>query len=395
MAKLLDGLTVIDFTHALSGPFCTATLADLGCRVIKIEAPGAGDGFRRLGPFINGSSAYFSGVNRGKESLTVNLKHPEGIQIIEALVQKADIVVENYRPGVMKSFGLTYERLSTVNPRIVYLSVSGFGQEGPYSHLGAFDIVVQAMSGIMSVTGKEDGEPTRVGVSVGDLIPALYGVSSILAALYRREQTGKGCYIDLSMLDCLVSVAENAIARYWATGEVPGPIGNRHPVITPFSTYTASDGYIVIAVGGDAQWRDMCEAVARPDLSCHADYETNELRTKNVKQVTELLNEVFSGKTVAEWLKVLQEAEVPCAKVNTIKDVFHDPHIRYRNMIQGIQQPLMGLQEVPGTPIKARGFDDSINKPSPELGEHTEKVLRELLALPEEEINRLFVEGIV
>ncbi len=395
MTKLLDGLFVLDFTHALSGPFCTGTLADLGCRVIKIEAPGAGDGFRRLGPFVNGSSAYFSGVNRGKESLTVNLKHPDGIRIIEALVQKADIVVENFRPGVMKSFGLAYEHLSSINPGIVYLSISGFGQEGPYSHLGAFDIVVQAMSGIMSVTGVEDGGPTRVGVSVGDLIPALYGVASILAGLHQKERTGRGCYIDLGMLDCLVAVAENAIARYWATGDVPGPIGNRHPVITPFSTYTASDGYIVIAVGGDAQWRDMCQTVGRPDLAYHPDYETNELRTQNVKQLTALLDEIFYEKTVAEWLEALQEAEVPCAKVNTIKDVFYDPHIRYRNMIVGVQHPIMGTQEVPGTPIKAKGFDDSISRPSPELGEHTNRVLKELLAIPEEEINRLFVEGVI
>lgn len=395
MAKLLDDLTVLDFTWALSGPFCTATLADLGCRVIKIEAPGAGDGFRRLGPFVNGNSAYFSGVNRGKESVTINLKHPDGKRLVEELAQKADVVVENFRPGVMKSFGLTYERLSKINPRIVYLSISGFGQEGPYSHLGAFDIVVQAASGIMSVTGEEGGGPTRVGVSVGDLIPALYGVSSILAGLHHREKTGKGCYIDLGMMDCLVAVAENAIARYWATGEVPGPIGNRHPVITPFSTYTASDGHIVIAVGGDPQWRDLCEAMGRPDLAHHPEFETNELRTQNVKKLTELLNGILVNKSVAEWLEAFQRAEVPCAKVNSIADVFNDPHVRYRNMIVGVEQPEMGVQDLPGTPIKARGFDDSITKPSPVLGQQTEAVLKELLGRSEEEVNRLYVEGVI
>lgn len=395
MAKLLDGLTVLDFTWALSGPFCTATLADMGCRVVKIEAPGVGDGFRRLGPFVNGNSAYFSGVNRGKESLTINLKHPDGKRLVELLTEKADVVVENFRPGIMKSFGLTYDHLSKINPRIVYLSISGFGQRGPYSHLGAFDIVVQAMSGIMSVTGEEGGGPTRVGVSVGDLIPALYGVSSILAGLHHRERTGQGCYIDLGMLDCLVAVAENAIARYWATGEAPGPIGNRHPVITPFSTYTASDGHIVIAVGGDAQWRDLCEAMGRPDLAHDPEFETNELRTQNVKNLTEVLNSILVSRSVSEWLEAFQRAEVPCAKVNSIADVFHDPHVRYRNMILGVEQPGMGVQELPGTPIKARGFDDSITKPAPELGQHTEAVLRELLGLPEEEINRLFVEGVV
>ncbi|MBM2827057.1 MAG: yfdE 2, partial [Dehalococcoidia bacterium] len=273
--------------------------------------------------------------------------------------------------------------------------ISGFGQTGPYANLPAFDIVVQAMSGVMSVTGPEGSGPTRVGVSIGDMIPALYGVVSVLGALHHRNLTGEGCHIDLGMLDCLVAVAENAIARYWATGEVPGPIGNRHPVITPFSTFTTADGYLVIAVGNIGQWERFCAAVSRPDLISHPDFESNEARTSNVKLVTETLNNILSANTTEHWLSLLQAAEVPCSRVNSIADVMNDPHLRFRNMLVDVEHPEMGCQTIPGTPIKAIGLDDSITKPAPRLGEHTDSVLKELLGLGEEEINQLIVEGVV
>ena len=395
MAKLLDDLLVIDFTWALSGPFCTATLADMGARVIKIESPGVGDGFRQLGPFVNGHSAYFSGINRGKESIVIDLKQPQGVDLAKRLVAVADVLVENFRPGIMERFGLAYADLRSINPRLVYLSISGFGQTGPYANLPAFDIVVQAMSGVMSVTGPEGGAPTRVGVSIGDLIPALYGAVSVLGGLHHRDLTGEGCHIDLGMMDCLVAVAENAIARYWATGETPGPIGNRHPVITPFSTFTTADGYIVIAVGNIGQWERFCTAVGRPDLISHPDFESNEARTRNVKLVTETLNQILSANTTDHWLSLLQAAEVPCSQVNSIADVMGDPHLRFRNMLVDVEHPEMGCQTIPGTPIKAIGFDDSITKPAPRLGEHTDTILKELLGLSEEEVNRLIVERVV
>lgn len=395
MAKLLDGITVLDFTWALSGPFCTMTLADLGARVVKVEVPESGEGFRRLPPFINGQSAYFVSMNRGKQGITLDLKHPASIKIVERLAAKVDVVTENFRPGVMKRLGLDYERLSSINPRLVYLSLSGFGQTGPYADRPAFDVVVQALSGIMSINGSEDGEPTRVGTSIGDIVPGLYGAVGILAALTNRHTTGKGAYIDISMMDGLVAILDTAFTRYWATGKVPGRIGSRHPVIAPFDSYPTSDGSVIIAVvNNESQWRRLCtDVLETPELLERPEFATNDLRNAHVKELTGLLGERTATQTTAHWIAKLQAADIPCAQVNSVADVARDPQVKARNMLVEIDQPGMGRPIMPGTPIKVRGFDDSITGHAPLLGEHTDVVLSELLGMTEAEIDALRVEG--
>ncbi|MBI2886352.1 MAG: CoA transferase [Chloroflexi bacterium] len=396
MAKLLDGLKVLDFTWALSGPFCTMTLADLGARVIKVEVPESGEGFRRLPPFINGQSAYFTSMNRGKQGLTLDLKHPKAIELAKRLAAKVDIFVENFRPGVMPRLGLGYDDLSATNPGLIYLSVSGFGQTGPYANRPAFDVVVQALSGIMSINGQEGGEPTRVGTSIGDIVPGMYGAIGILAALYRRTITGKGCYIDVGMMDGLVAIIENAVMRYWATGENPAPIGSRHPVITPFQPYPTADGYVVIAVvNNELLWRRLCRVLGVPELPDRPEFATNDLRNQHVHALNEALSAQTRGKSTTHWMKALQEADIPCATVNTVADLFKDPQVQARNMLVEIEQPGMGRPVMPGTPIKARGYDDAITRPAPGIGEHTDLILSDLLGMSEEEVSALHVEGVL
>lgn len=397
MARLLDGLLVIDFTTALSGPFCTMTLRDLGARVIKIEQPESGEGFRRIGPFFEGQSGYFNSVNRGKESLTLNLKHPRAIEIVKELVKKADILVENFRPGVMDRLGLNYDEMIKVNPRLIYLSISGFGQFGPYADYPAFDVVVQAMSGIMSINGEEGGEPTRVGTSVGDIVPGMYGVIGVLGALERRHRTGEGGHIDISMMDGLIAIIENALMRYWATGEVPGPIGSRHPAIVPFSSYPSADGYIVVAVANNKQmFTRFCQVIGAPELDQRPEYANNDLRLANVKQFTEDLSNVFRGQPTAHWLEVLREAGIPCSPVNTMADIYHDPHVKARRMLVEVDQPgLSRPQVMPGTPVKVTGHDDEHFEHAPAVSEHTESVLIDLLGMSQDEVDMLRVEEVV
>lgn len=397
MAHLLDGLLVIDFTTALSGPFCTMTLRDLGARVIKIEQPEVGEGFRRIGPFFEGQSGYFNSVNRGKESITFNLKHPRAIELVKGLVQRADVLVENFRPGVMERLGLHYEAMRAVNPRLIYLSISGFGQTGPYRDYPAFDVVVQAMSGLMSINGPEGGEPTRVGTSVGDIVPGLYGVIGVLAALERRHRTGEGGHVDISMMDGLIAIIENAMMRYWVTGEDPGPIGSRHPAITPFSSYPSADGYIVVAVANNpTMYARFCEVIGAPELAHDPDYATNDLRNANVRRFTEDLSKVFRRQPTAHWLQVLRQAGIPAAPVNKMSDIFRDPHVKERRMLVEVQQPgLSRPQVMPGTPVKVSGHDDGHFEHAPAVGEHTEAVLMELLGLSQEDVDMLRVDGVV
>ncbi len=397
MAHLLDGITVIDFTTALSGPFCTMTLRDLGARVIKIEHPESGEGFRRIGPFFEGQSGYFNSVNRGKESVTFNLKSPRAIELVKAMVAKADIVVENFRPGVMDRLGLSYDELKAVNPRIICLSISGFGQTGPYRDYPAFDVVVQAMSGLMSINGEEDGEPTRVGTSVGDIVPGMYGVIGALGALHRRDVTGEGGHVDISMMDGLIAITENAMMRYWVTGEVPGPIGSRHPAIVPFSSYPSADGYIVVAVANNAaMYRAFCEVIGAPELNQRPEYANNDLRLQNVKQFTADLSAVFRRQPTAHWLEVLRQAGIPCSPVNTMEDIYHDPHVAARHMLVHVEQPgLSRPQVMPGTPVKVTGHDDTHFEHAPAVGEHTESVLMDVLGLTQDAVDMLRVEEVV
>lgn len=394
LAKFLQDVLVLDFSRVLAGPFCTMTLADLGARVIKVEPPG-GDEARGMGPFVNGCSLYFASVNRDKEGIALNLKHPAGMDIARRLAAKADVLVENFRPGAMDRLGLGYEAVRHLNSSIIYTSLSGFGQEGPYSDRGAYDIVIQAMSGLMGITGSPESGPTRVGASIGDLIPALYAVAGVLAALHRREITGEGCHIDLAMFDATVAVIENALVRYSATGKDPELLGNRHPAITPFSAFATADSQVVIACGNDTLWLRLCAAIDAPGLAADARFVSNALRTENVQALTKSLEEALRKRTTAEWLDKLLAAGIPCAKVNKISDLINDPSLRSRKMIVDLEHPLIGSMPVPGMPIKAKGLDDTVGRPAPDYGSATASVLAELLQLDKAEIIRLGEAGAI
>ncbi len=394
MPKFLDGTVVLDFTRVLAGPFCSMTLADLGARVIKAEPPG-GDEARGMGPFVNGTSLYFASINRGKESIAINLKRPEGVDLAKRLCRHSDVLLENFRPGTMDKLGLGYDDVSSINPKIVYASLSGFGQVGPYSDRGAYDVIIQAMSGLMGVTGAEDGKPTRVGASVGDLIPALYCVIAVLAALNARERDGRGCHLDIGMMDCVFSVMENALSRYWVTGHDPHPLGNRHPTIAPFSSFSAADGDIVIACGNDALWRKLCSVLEVPDLADDPRFNSNSSRAENVAELTLELEKALCDRTVADCLEMLMTAGIPCAKIQAMSDLLQDPNLKARNMIVEMDQPGVGPMPAPGSPIKSNRFDDEVGRASPEYGADTRSVLTGVLGVDEEEMASLEQVGAI
>lgn len=394
MAGFLDGALVLDFTRVLAGPFCTMTLADLGARVIKVESP-EGDEARGMGPFVDGHSLYFASINRGKESVALNLKHPRAVELALGLAARADVLVENYRPGTLERLGLGYDAVHERNAGIVYVSLSGFGQVGPYRDRGAYDVIIQAMGGLMGITGPAGGGPTRVGASLGDIVPALYATVAVLAALQRRERTGEGCHVDLAMMDAVVAVVENAMARYWVSGEDPGPIGNRHPAIAPFSTFATADGQIVIACGNDALWRRLCAALGAPALAEDARFTTNALRADRAEDLAVAMEGVLRAHGTDHWLEILLEAGIPCAKVNRMSDLLNDPHLRARDMIVEMDQPHVGRLPVPGAPIKATGVEIDLGDPSPALGAHTRPVLRELLDVDAAELELLERDGAI
>ncbi len=395
MKTALNDLLVLDLTRVLAGPFCTMLLADLGARVIKIETPWCGDDARAYGPFVNGESMYFASLNRNKESLAIDLKSESGRAVFLRLVERADVLVENFRPGTMEKLGLDYNRLRSVNPRLVYAACSGFGQTGPYRLKPAYDVIVQAMGGVMSLTGHPGGEPTRVGVSVGDITAGLYTAVGILAALEARHQTGSGQLVDVAMLDCQVAILENAIARFQATGEVPRPIGNRHPSITPFTAVKASDAELVIAAGNDTLWARLCQAIERPELEKDPRYATNELRTQNYESLQTILNEAFSGRERGEWLAILEEAGVPSGPINNIADIMADPQVESRQMLVEIDHPVAGRIKTAGSPVKLSEVPTAGPRPSPLLGQHTRPILQDLLGMSVEEIEGLAKSRVV
>jgi CoA:oxalate CoA-transferase len=374
----LSGITVLDLTRVLAGPFCTLILQDLGARVIKVEVPGLGDEARGTGPFVDGHSTYFASINRGKESIALDLKDETDRSIFMQLAARADVLTENYRPGVMDKLGLGWETLHEHNPRLIYAAVSGFGHSGPYSQRPAYDMVVQAMGGIMSMTGHPGGEPTRVGTSVGDVTAGLFTAIGIQAALRHRDQTGEGQKVDVAMLDCQLAILENAIVRYTATGDIPKPLGSRHPSIVPFAAFPTADGHVVIAAGNDALFARMCEALERPDMARDARYQTNAKRAEHVGALALEIEEVLRHKPTAHWLKALEAARVPCGPINDISQVVADPQVAARNMLVRVDGMEDGPIRVAGNPIKMSAMEDPDHRgPVPRLNEHREKLLNE------------------
>ena len=395
--KPLRAIRVLDLSRVLAGPFCAMNLSDLGAEVIKIEMPGRGDDSRGYAPRIPNSSdsGYYYSVNRGKRSLTLDLRQPEGAEILIDLARHCDVMVENFSPGTMDRFELGWERLRTVNPRLILCSISGFGQTGPMAAAPAYDIVAQALGGTMSITGEAGGEPTRCGVSIGDLAAALYGVIAILAALRERDLSGTGRHLDIAMLDCQVAWLEDALARYSATGKVPGPIGSRHPSITPFQHFRASDGFFVAGCGNESIWQRFCGAIGMSELQHDALFLTNADRTANHALLDPMLQRHFETDTRAHWLERLERANVPCAPIATVAEVAHNPHLEQRQMILHAAHPSFDQLIVPGSPLKTAGVVGVPDTRSPDLGEHTESVLRSLLGYDATRIARLRADKVI
>ena len=375
----LSGITIIDLSRILAGPYCTLLLAELGARVIKVEPPQQGDDARHYGPFKNGKSAYFASVNRGKESIALDLKSPPGREIFERLLDKADAVVENFRPGTMEKLGYGWETLHPRYPRLVYAVASGFGHSGPYSHYPAYDMVVQGLGGIMSITGHPGMPLTRVGTSVGDLAGGLYTAVALNAAFLHRERTGEATKVDVALFDCQLALLENAIMRYTTTGEVPGPMGARHPSITPFEAFETRDGNIIIAAGNDGLFVKLAQALGRADLAENPLFETNALRNQHQEALRAELEGVLCAEGTNHWIALLETAGVPCGPVNNIAQALAHPQTAARNMLISVDDPVTGPLELAGNPMKLSGFADPPTRPrAPDLDADRDHILREL-----------------
>lgn len=376
----LEGVRVLDLTQAYSGPFCTFNLADHGAEVIKIEMPGSGDQTRGWGPMKNDYSGYYSYVNRNKRGMTLNLKTDGGKEIFTELLKTADVVCENYKVGVMERLGFSYERMKEINPRIIYGSISGFGINGPLASRPAYDIVAQAMSGLMSITGFPDCPPTKVGPSIGDNYSGAFLCMGILMALYKREKTGEGSRIDISMMDALFSVMENLVVDYTVTGEVPMRAGNADPSITPFDSFHAKDGDFVMGCGTDKMFVEFCDAIGKPYLYKDPRFDNNYHRSRNYLPVLKQeIEEFTTTKTVAEMEELLISLNIPVGRIQNIKEACEHPQLAARNMLWTVRQPGMDADfTMPGTPIKIHGEPDGLIKPAPLLGEDNDAILAEL-----------------
>ncbi|AZU64354.1 CaiB/BaiF CoA transferase family protein [Neobacillus mesonae] len=379
MQRPLEKIRVLDFTRVLAGPYCTMMLADMGAEVIKIEKPGHGDDTRHFGPFQNEESGYFIYLNRGKKSMALDLKNPHAIEAIKELVKQSDVVVENFRPGVMKKLGLDYESLKECNPGIIYASISGFGQYGPYSQRPAYDLVAQAMGGMTSITGHPENPPTRSGASLGDMSAALYAAYGIMAALFHRERTGEGQLIDVAMVDSIFALLESNVMRYTVDQIVPERIGSRHPISSPFDIFKAKDGFVVIAVANDSLFNKLAAVMQQPELAEDPRFNTDPLRTKNETELKAIIETWLNSYSVEEAVKLVSEAGVPCSPILTIEDICEDEHTNAREMLIEVEHPVAGPIKIPGNPVKLSRTPAVIKEASPSLGEHTEAILKDVL----------------
>jgi CoA:oxalate CoA-transferase len=389
--KPLSDITILDLTWVLSGPYASMVLCDLGAEVIKIEKPPFGDVSRTNGPYQNGWSGYFFSINRGKRSVGIDLRTKEGREIFLELATGVDVVVENFTPGTMDRLGIGYDTLSKLNSGLVFASISGFGQTGPYRHRPALDIIVQAMGGVLSITGEPEGPPVRPGISYGDISAGLFTVIGILSALHERESSGLGQSLDISMLDCQVSVMENAIMRYGITGDSPKPLGTRHPTATPFQAFPTADRPIVIALGfqADEQWALLCGLIGLSHLIDDTRFNTGPKRTKHHQELEPLLIQAFKMKPAIEWLTELEAVGIPCGPVNSIPEVIDDPQVKHRGMIQEVTHNVAGTIPIANTPFRYSRSETGISGPPPSFGADTEAILNERLGLSKETLATL------
>ncbi|MDX1513472.1 MAG: CaiB/BaiF CoA-transferase family protein [Gammaproteobacteria bacterium] len=401
----LDGVRVLDLSRVLAGPMCAQLLGDLGADVIKVERPGGGDDTRQWGPpFLKDAagnetreSAYYLCANRNKRSVAVDMSRPEGQKLIRELAARSDVVIENFKTGGLKKYGLDHESLRAEYPRLVYCSITGFGQTGPYAERPGYDLLIQAMGGVMSITGPADREPTKVGVAISDIMAGMYAGLAILAALRARNATGIGQHLDLALLDCQVAWLANQGQRYLLSGEVAQRRGNAHPDVVPYQVFATADGHVIIGVGNDQQFLRLCEFAGREDLGRDPRFATNDARVRNRDALIPVIEELVAARPTAEWLDGLAARKVPCGPVNTIDQVFADPQVRSRQMTADLPHPLAGegLVRLIANPMRFSATPVTYRRAPPVQGQHTAEVLAELLGMSEEEVDRLAADGVV
>jgi len=389
----LDGITVLDLTRVLSGPYCTMLLADMGARVIKLEQPGKGDDTRAWGPpFLEGESAYFLSINRNKESVTLDFKDAEGRAVLDRLIAKSDVLVENFRPGTLTKLGLDYQSLAAKHPRLVYCSISGFGHTGPRWKEPGYDAIMQAEGGLMSITGAADGAPYRLGVAIVDIVSGMFAAYGVAMALFARERTGRGQEVDLAMLDATVALLTYQAGNFFASGKVPARLGNRHPSIVPYETFAASDGDFVLAVGNDQQWRTFCAVAGLPDDPRFA---TNRQRVTSYDELRPLIAERLRVEPRSHWIERLTATGVPCGSVRNLQELFDDPQLQAREMIAHVEHPTIGRLRTLGVPVKLSDTPGAVRTPPPTLGQHTDAVLGHDLGFSADAIAALRQEQVI
>ena len=407
MTGALSGIRVLDLSRVLAGPWASQTLADLGAEVIKIERPGAGDDTRGWGPPFakdeagndTTEAAYYLTANRGKKSLTVDITKPEGQEIVRNLAAQSDVVLENFKVDGLAKYGLDYTSLAKINPKLVYCSITGFGQDGPYKDRPGYDFMIQGMGGLMSITGAPDevpgGQPMKVGVAVADIFTGLYATIGILSALRHRDATGEGQHIDLALLDVQTAVLANQAMNYLTTGVAPGRLGNAHPNIVPYEAFPSADGYLILAVGNDSQFKSFCEVAGLNDLPADTRYATNRSRVANRETLVPMIRRAMVTKTTDEWIAVLEKANVPCGPINTLDRVFDNPQVQHRGMIRYLDHPVAGKVPTVANPIKFSKTPISGETAAPMLGQHSDEILRKVADLSDEQIEKLRSAGII
>ena len=395
--NLLENICVIDLTRVLAGPYCTMMLGDLGADIIKIEVPGRGDDTRHWGPPFTkgGESAYYLSANRNKRSMTLNLKSEEGLEILKKLIAKGDVLVDNFKTGTLSRWGLDYETLQEIRPGLIYCTVTGYGYTGPYSSRPGYDLIVQATGGFMSITGPENGDPSRAGVAIADISTGMFAANAILAALYSREQTGKGQRIDMSLLDSQVALLSYAATNYFVSGSITNRLGNAHPNIVPYQSFKARDMHFVLAVGNDKQWEIFCKSINKPEWVDDEKYSTNALRVNNRKQLIDQLSKLFATQNAGYWLEIFDKVGLPSGPINELDKVFENEQIKSREMQIELPHSIDNKVTLLNSPIKIPTSPTKTHKAPPTLGEHTEEILKEKIGLDQDTVARLRDEGIL
>jgi len=394
--RLLEGIRVLDLSRIIAGPFCSQILGDMGAEVIKVEQPGAGDDSRTWGPpFKNGESVYFFCINRNKKSITVNMKDPRGRAIIRELARRSDVLLENFKPGTLAKLGLDWDVLRQDNPRLIFCAISGFGRTGPAAERGGYDVIVQAVGGLMSITGEPDGPPVKVGVAMTDICTALYAHGAILAALYARDRTGAGQRIDVSLLETQIAALINIASSYLNAGEIPGKWGTAHVNIVPYQAFQMKDGHMIIGAANDRLWVKLCEGIGLPEVAHDPKYATNAQRVEHREEIVRLLEARLATKTRKEWEAILAPLGIPCGPINRMDEVFADPQVQHLQMVMEAEHPQAGTIRMVRNPVSFSRMPVDLRQVPPRLGEHTEEVLRDMLGYSAEEVAALRAAGVI